>query len=225
MRNYTLKNRVIRLRKEGRSYNEISVKCNISKSTVRSWCKNIILTSAQINKIKKRHIENSTERLKLIQSKRRLFIKTTRQKLNIEGTKDVTNIKDPLFFVGLGLYWGEGSKRGNQEIGIVNSDYRIIKVAIKWFFKFYNIQKQDLIARLTLNETFKGNVNEFLCWWAERLDLNLNQFTRTHFSSSNRTIYTNSQYKGVVRIKIKRPLRIRERILSSIETLCEIYAK
>ena len=38
---------------------------------------------------------------------------------------------DPLFLLGIGLYWGEGFKRGRQ-LGIVNSDFNLLNIWINW---------------------------------------------------------------------------------------------
>jgi len=63
-----------------------------------------------------------------------------RDKIGIVSSRDI-------YMVGLGLYWGEGYKKGNQEFGFTNSDQRMIKFYINWLNKSFGIQKTDLILR------------------------------------------------------------------------------
>ena len=60
-----------------------------------------------------------------------------------------------LLGLGLGLYWGEGYKKGNNECGFTNSDPDIILLIIRWFQKIYSIDKKDFILRVSINEMHK----------------------------------------------------------------------
>lgn len=48
-----------------------------------------------------------------------------------------THQNDPLFMLGIGLYWGEGSKYGDA-FELTNSDAGVLRVWLNWLNKFYS---------------------------------------------------------------------------------------
>lgn len=55
-----------------------------------------------------------------------------------------------LFGMGLGLYWGEGTKANLQAVRLGNTDPKLIKVFIDFLEKFFNIRKKDLKFNLQI---------------------------------------------------------------------------
>jgi len=121
------KEKAIKLRKKGYSYNMISEKLEISKSTLGCWFKEMPFTPNKyvIERIKKGPFKSGqikhNQRVENIAEIKRL----AREELG-------TITKRDLWILGLGLYIGEGSK-AYETVQIINSDPGIIKLAIKWF--------------------------------------------------------------------------------------------
>lgn len=127
-----LKINAVDLRENGFSYVYISNKLGVSKSCIRNWTKEIKLTKSQKKNLQSSQTKSASLRLGQIQQNRRDNNNKTRELLQKKGVEDVYNISDPLFFLGLGLYWGEGYKNKTQEVGIVNTDPRILQVSMMW---------------------------------------------------------------------------------------------
>ena len=58
-----------------------------------------------------------------------------------------------ILMIGLGLYWGEGYKYENGELGFTNSNPQMIRFYFKWL-ELWKVEKSSLIFRLTINEFF-----------------------------------------------------------------------
>ena len=43
---------------------------------------------------------------------------------------------DPLFVLGVGLYWGEGDKSSNKRLALSNSDANLLRVWLRWCGRF-----------------------------------------------------------------------------------------
>src|SRR3989344_4880377 len=49
-----------------------------------------------------------------------------------------------LFGLGLGLYWGEGAKRGKGGVRLGNTDVRLIKTFIEFLEKVFGVKREKL---------------------------------------------------------------------------------
>lgn len=122
------KNRTIELRLQGRSINEISKKLSIPKSTVGVWCRDIQLSSEQIERLVKRQKSGSYKgRMKFLERLRRQRIEEVK-KLRKEGLKEFGKLnRRDLFVAGIAMYWSEGyTYSGGDQVGFTNSDPRMI---------------------------------------------------------------------------------------------------
>lgn len=214
------------MRKKGCSILEISKLSQIPKSTVRLWCKEIILSDFQKARLKKKHLTKATQTILKVQTDRKIFLERNKKHLIKSGKEDLIKNKcDPLFFLALGLYWGEGYKKGNMEVAITNSDPRILNTTIKFLHKFYSVQSSDLKARLTINSIYKKKVQEIINFWSKETGIPNSSFTKTHLVTAPfKRKYKDNSHKGTLRIKVLKPLNIRERLLSSINN-AEEYIK
>jgi len=217
-----LQQRAITLRVKGYSINSIAKTISVSKSTVSHWCKNIALSEKQINHIAEQSKHHATLHLLRASEKRRekrqLNIKQSTQ----QGHADVGRLsKRDLHMVGLGLYWGEGYKKGNQELGFTNSDPVMIVFYIEWLRRIYNINKQDLILRLSINDQHTGRIQNVLKYWMQITKIPLSQFTKTSLikSKSKKTYINLESHSGTLRVKVRRGTELRRRILGSIDAL------
>ena len=117
-----------------------------------------------------------------------------------------------VLMVGLGLYWGEGYKESNDEMGFTNSSPQMVRFYIKWL-KLNNVFKNDLIFRLSINEIFKNIEKEIKKFWIKYLDIKENQFSKTTFINTNlkkANIKNLNTYKGILRVKVRRGLSLKK---------------
>ncbi len=85
------------------------------------------------------------------------------------------NQKDAkLFGLGIGLYWGEGTKADKGSVRLGNSDPAIMRVFIQFLTKFFNINKKDL--RFHLHTFTDIDLEETKSYWKKELKIQEGQF-------------------------------------------------
>jgi len=200
------KNKAIILRRKGRSIKEIAKKVGVVKSTVSFWCRDIELTSKQIEELHKKMIKGSYKgRMKgaRIQYERRI---KKIKKYDKEGIKQIGRLSNrDLLIAGLALYWGEGSKK-TRGVSFSNSDPKIIKFAIKFLKRIFNINKNRLSAYIGINRIHKNRVEEVENYWSKITRIPSEQFTKTTLiKAKNKKNYSNFQvHYGTITIKVRK---------------------
>ena len=82
-----------------------------------------------------------------------------------------------LFGLGLGLYWGEGTKKSLHSIRLSNTDPALVKSFIGCLISVYNIDKNKLrFQLLSYNDLDKDTLLHF---WTKYLSVRSDQFSKT----------------------------------------------
>lgn len=66
--------------------------------------------------------------------------------------------------MGLGLYWGEGTKRGNGGMRITNTDARMLQKFIKFLESFFGIDKNKLRFSIQIHHDIE--IEAALNYWS-----------------------------------------------------------
>lgn len=104
-----------------------------------------------------------------------------------------------LYGLGLGLYWGEGTKASPNSVRLGNSDPDLLNTFIKFLFKIYKVRKVDLRFGLQIFEGMKED--EALEYWCRVLSVNKNKFYKVIFKKPvGKGTYKNKNIKGVITI-------------------------
>jgi len=213
------------LRKKGESIGEIAKKLKVSKGTVSYWCKDIALSSTQIEHLTRQQKRAGLKTILMIAEKRRKKRMLDVKQFNNLGRKDVgkTSGRD-LFMIGLALYWGEGYKKGSEECGFTNSDPFIIKIIIKWLKDIYGVETDNLTLRVSINHIHKKRVPKVLKYWSQITGVSLGQFTKTSLikTDSKKRYPNHDEHFGTLRIKVQKGTNLRRRILGSISKIGDI---
>jgi hypothetical protein len=111
--------------------------------------------------------------------KRRTISEAIYQKHNPNGdpfiVKRVTTKRDhKLLGIGLGLYWGEGTKADKYSIRLGNSDPALLRMFMMFLIELFGIEKDDL--RFGLQIFTDINPDEALGFWTRELDVKSSQF-------------------------------------------------
>ncbi|MBI4067849.1 hypothetical protein HY413_00375 [Candidatus Kaiserbacteria bacterium] len=214
-----LKEQARLLRKGAKSITEIASVLNVSKSTASYWCRDIALSKSQLHVLAERqHRGGALGRLRAAELKRAQRIERVNFDM-AQGAQDVGVLnKRDLFILGLALYWGEGYKNGNEECGLSNSDPAIIVIFIAWLRDMYGIRKDDLILRVSLNETHRHRAATVEKYWSHITRIPLCQFTKTSLIRARvKKRYANtSTHFGTLRVKVRKGTSLRRRIIGSI---------
>lgn len=193
------KTKTIQLRKQGFSYKEIMERIpNLSKSTISGWVKYIELTLEQQKLLEKR-VQNKIDkgRIKAAIKLRENRIKRMNKTINEAKQKVPELIKNPLFLIGLILYWSEGSQKTNT-FSFINSDPVVIKLMIKWIEKICKIPKDKIRLRLYIHRIYAHeNCEKF---WSKQTEIPVKKFSKTIYKPTPHTIKRNPNYKGCLRI-------------------------
>ena len=162
---------------EGASMNDIALKYGCSINKVTYWMDK--------HQIKRRTISDA------------IYLKH-----NPDGDpfklKPIATIKDAeLFGLGIGLYWGEGTKANKYSVRLGNSDPKLIKAFMTFLTKIFGVRKEDMKFGLQLfSDT---DPLEALDYWTKELKVEHSQFYKVTvtISGSLGTYRKKSQY-GVV---------------------------
>lgn len=207
-------------RKEGRSLKSIARLLSVSPSSVSIWCDDIRLTSAQIRKLDEdRHDLRMRGLLKGAQMNKEK--KLARMALHQKEAKEVFRVlsKRELLLTGLGLYWGEGVKKGNTSM--VNSDPRVIAFAVRWFTLGLGVAREDFRPRIFINSIHAPRVDVVHKFWSRYLKIPEEQFARTILiKRTNKKVYENHDtYYGVLALRVRRATDLKYKILGLIDAL------
>ena len=208
------------MRKNGLSLGDISDKLKVAKSTLSFWFKDMVLTESMINNIKtKGRLQSIKGLLRYSELKRKERINRNILQRQ-EGGKMLGLLSErDILMIGLGLYWGEGYKYENGELGFTNSNPLMIRFYFKWL-KLWNVEKDSLILRLTLNEFFRKEESNIKNFWINFLDVKESQFSKTTFIKTNlkkASMKNIEKYKGILRVKVRKGTALRNKILGALE--------
>lgn len=213
----------LKMRKEGNSIGDIANRLHVSKSTVSDWCRDIPLSKKAIALIADKSKSKRTRALlsysETLRIKRQQLITLhTQEGKNLVGK---LNPKD-IFHIGLGLYWGEGYKKGSQEFGFTNSDPQMILFYIFWLRACFRVELHDLILRVSVNETHRRRINEIEVFWSRLTGVPRTQFTKPSLiKTRNKKVYSNNNHMGTLRIKVRKGTRLKRITLGAIGAIVQ----
>ncbi len=222
MAKFKEREQALHLRKIGTSISDIALKLAVSKSTVSHWCKDVRLTQAAMQAIVSRSATKSTAALleytESLREKRQKDISTDKG----VGRKQLGRLTErDIYCLGLGLYWGEGYKRGSQEFGFTNSDPQMVKFYIKWLEVVFGVTRENLTLRVSINEAHKSRVSAVEKFWSQLTKVPLSNFTKVSLIkvSSQKKYSNSSSHMGTLRVKVRRGTRARRQVLGAIESI------
>lgn len=215
-----LRIKAIILRKKGFSYNEISKKINIPKSTLSYWLKDIPLKEEQKLRFYTKQIQILSLGAKSQRERRRHEIEKIIEEAILEVPIPVSS--DTYRLMGACLYWAEGSKGGRFEI--TNSDPHFILFMVKWLQKVFSINPN--ILRAWLNIYPQQNELEIKKFWSELTSIPLENFGKSYIKPLSSGYKKNNLYYGTIRVEVPKSTDMKHRIFGWIKaTLRDIEAE
>lgn len=171
-----------RLRKQGKSMNEIVRELKVSKSSVSYWVRDIKLTSRQRKELTDRGFS-----IDAIEKRRQNRIANTNLSHQIVVDKAKGDISDlsryELLLVGVALYWGEGSKANRNVASVANSDPAIIKTMMRFFKEICGVEDNKFRGHI---HTFSHlNTDEAEEYWSKVSGIPKSQFYKTYTKTSS----------------------------------------
>ena len=173
------KNVAIKLRKAGKSYQEISKMVDVPKSTLSNWFHGAIWSEKTKIHLSDIARNNASKRMTVISHRRRdklqkIYIATSQ----IARKEFKLFSKDRLFVAGLMIYWGEGdSKLNNGAIRVSNSDPLMIKL----FYKFVRRYLSEISSKAKIYLVLYPDLDDQICrkYWSKQTGLSLDRFIKS----------------------------------------------
>ena len=189
----TLRVSALKLRKQGKSYNEIQKELKVSKSTLSLWLRSVVLTDAACARLAGRvHagvltglVRHNVLQTHHAQQRSRNIRATAQSKIKKYSKKD-------LLFMGIALYWAEGYKRPiiragreitSHTIRFVNSDAAMVRVFIAFLITILEVRPQNL--RLSMRLYPHINEKEAFRFWSIETGVPKEQFFKTTYLISS----------------------------------------
>src|SRR3989344_232708 len=193
----SLKEKAINYRKKGFSYNMISQKIGVNKSTLSGW----------LNKIPFSPNRELIKRIGLAKLKSAIFRHD--QKVNeIAEMRDLAKkeldeiTKRDLWLLGIGLYLGEGNK-SYENVSFSNSDPETIKIIIAWFKKNCNLKNGNFNP--FIHAYPDNNIEKTVNYWSKITGIPKKQFGKTYIDKriNKSKIKSKTLPYGTLHLRIK----------------------
>ncbi len=212
----------LKLRRQGWSIKDIATELKISRGSASLWCQGIQLTTLQKEKLKAKQIAaGSAGRQKGVEMNRKKRVDAITEAGNWAEQKIKEVRTSDLFFLGLGIYWGEGVKSRSGQATVVNSDPYILKVMLRWFEECLEIPRSDFRPYVYVASQHKSRGHIIMKYWENELDLPREQFKSTiYLEQRPKQRYENhDNYYGVVALRVAKSTNLKYRILALLKTV------
>lgn len=207
--------RAVQLRKRGQTYGEIAKKIKVSKSTLSLWLREVEVPAEFISRIQQKKLEAVKHGW---EARRKERIDRT-QRITASARSEVKRLmREPLWLVGVTLYWAEGHKekvwRTGTLVTFTNMDENTIILFMDWCRKFLQISGDDFVPSLYIHDSRKIHTNEMRKWWAQKLAISADNIAVYYKKSTRKHIRHNDNdgYHGVLRVRIKKSVNMNRRI-------------
>lgn len=219
--------KAVALRKKGESIKEIARKLHVSSGSVSSWVRDIVLTPAQSKRLYARWVAAGLRGRMMGAEANKEKKRASIRLAETEAKRVIRSLAGKeLFFLGLGLYWGEGVKTSNGTVAIVNSDPLIIQIMMRWFKECWDIDRSQFQPRVFISNTHRDREEVITRFWMNALGLSRRQFRRMIFLEKGKKIYENRNvYYGVLTLRIAKGAALRHQILAHIAQVARVGIK
>lgn len=201
------KEEAIRMRREGKTYNEILDKVPVAKSTLAIWFKEVNLAKSQEQRMTDLRAEVQKKGAEARRENRLKEIDTSRT----QGMRDVGRLTVcELWLVGIALHWAKGSKQSvrvpSQGVIFNNSDPKMLVVFL-WWLEGLGVSDGEISFSLYAHTNRKSDIPEFKKWWACSLGIKETLIKQVYLKQGNpKTKRSNvgDLYHGLIRIKVEK---------------------
>ncbi len=191
-----LKDEAIKLRMKGLSYREIQQEINVSKSTLSSWLKNVLLSPehkqrlytkqvAILNLGSRSHHLRRQEEISQIMDSAQNEVSTS---LNDETVK----------LLGAAIYWAEGTKKGATRV--TNSDPALILFMVYWLRRVFGIETSSIKAWLNIYS--QQDEKDLIAFWSDLTGIPAKNFGKSYIKPESKNYKKNTLYYGTVQISV-----------------------
>lgn len=195
--------KAIKLRQLGHSYNHISRNLGTPKGTLSYWFRD--LRGSQ--KIKQSNISRAkilwAKNITLYNKQRAMLCRGKREDVQKKSAKEIGNLTDrELCLIGAALYWAEGYKKTNWHMVFCNSDPSMIHLMMRFFRKICGVKKNKIKAQIQIHPNVSADTAT--AYWARITGLPASQFSKPilQISKSSKNRRGNTLPYGTFRLRV-----------------------
>lgn len=168
--------RAYELRRQNKSYSQISKLLGIPKSTLTDWFKDEEWSKKIRNKLGKEYSLFSPKRLEAVVKANKKRWANIHQEYRDAGEKEFETLKNnPLFLAGVMLYWGEGEKSPKMSrLKLANTDPSMIKIFYIFLKDVIKVPKDKILIWLLLYPDLVDDMQKR--FWNRATGIPLSQF-------------------------------------------------
>lgn len=191
-----LVNRALSLRKNGFSYEEISKKLTIAKSSAYLWCNQVILNKKAKRRISGRMAIGIVKAKKVLKAKKEKIFKKISDKVDLYLSQVKSNKEINKLLCSF-LYWAEGEKNRNAVV-FINSDPIMIKCFLTLFRSSFSLDERKFRGLIHVHEYH--NEIEIKNYWSKITNIPLSQFSNSYLKPHTKKTIREG-YKGTISIR------------------------
>lgn len=210
-----LRNKAVRLRKKGLSYNEIRKEVPVSKSTLSVWLKGVRLNKKQRERLYTKQIQILSRGIPSQKERRQREIEVIIENAAKEIPVPISSDAYQLF--GAALYWAEGNKRKNFQI--TNSDPYLIIFMVQWIKNIFGIDPSTLKAWLNIYP--QQNDFDLKTFWSSITGIPLSNFGKSFIKPISTGFKKNILYHGTIKIYIPKGTNMRYKVYGWIKSILQ----
>ena len=207
------------LRRQGFTYREILEQVPVSKSSLSMWLRNVVLTEVQQARIHGKDLQIRRRFVEYNQRKHNTAVARHQFWENQAASEAVPVSYETLKWIGVALYWGEGSKAGNPGmVRFSNSDPNMIRLIMRWFREVCHVPEHKFHAWIQTHDD--QNLEKAQDFWSNITQMPPERFSRptVRVSRSSLCKQGNILLNGTLHVEI-RDIELFHRILGWIQGL------
>lgn len=223
----TEKQKAIELRKKGFSYCEILKQVPVAKSTLSLWLRSVGLSKRQEQRLTEKRLAAMKRGWEACRRKRIL----TSNIIKETAEKEIGCINDrELWLIGIALYWAEGNKEKDNNIGqgviFSNSDPAMIKIFLKWLRDIIKIKDNEIKVEIYIHENSKNSVDDAINYWSNISNISENEFKYIYFKRNKintKRKNIGDDYYGLLRVRVGRSSFLNRKISGWVNGIYKNY--
>jgi len=185
-----------RMRGEGMTITKIAEELGVSKGSVSTWVRDVILTDEQVEAIKVAKSEKHLSQLAGAAANREKHLKLRKgyQQVGREAARNGSR----LHLIGCMLYWAEGAKTRNN-INFVNSDPEMMLVWMRFLREELYVENERIRVHIHVHDA--ANIPVAEDYWADLLQVPHSRLGKTMVKDGSNTRLNTLEY-GVCSVRV-----------------------
>lgn len=211
------RDKAVKLRKLGKSYNAIAQELKVSKSTVSLWFKGLVWSQEIKDRLTRENNLKSKERARKIGTVNQIRWLKLREDKRAQAVDEFPQSSThPLFIPVLMLYWAEGDsnlKEGN--VRLTNTDPRMVRLFILFAINFLRVSKKDIKMGLILYP----DLDQVVCvnYWSKYTGIPKSNFYKVQYIKGSHP--TKRLEYGICSVRIVGGVGLKEKIYCWIDLI------